>query len=102
MKLQYVGLMDEYYGILMGLILFVAMVKMIKLLRFNNRFSQLILTLRHCWDDLSGFLVIFFLVFFSFVQVRFSQKGSKSLPKFTSENLKNKRLEDGRLSGSHF
>ena len=45
------------------------MVKMIKLLRFNNRFSQLILTLRHCWDDLSGFLVIFFLVFFSFVQL---------------------------------
>ena len=69
MKLQYVGLLDEYYGIMMALILFVAMVKMIKLLRFNNRFSQLILTLRHCWDDLSGFLVIFFLVFFSFVQL---------------------------------
>ena len=69
MKLQYVGLLDEYYGIMMAIILFVAMVKMIKLLRFNNRFSQLILTLRHCWDDLSGFLVIFFLVFFSFVQL---------------------------------
>ena len=31
------------------------------------------------------------------LQVRFSQKGSKSLPKFTSENLKNKWLEDGYL-----
>ena len=69
MKLQYVGLFDEYYGLMMSLILFVANIKMIKLLRFNNRFSQLILTLRHCWDDLSGFLVIFFLVFFSFVQL---------------------------------
>ena len=69
MKLQYVGLLDEYYGIMMALILFIAMVKMIKLLRFNNRFKLLIMTLRYCWDDLSGFLVIFFLVFFSFVQL---------------------------------
>ena len=34
-----------------------------------------------------------------FVQVRFSQKGSKSIPKFTSENLKNIQLEDGCLAG---
>ena len=36
------------------------------------------------------------------LQVRFSQKGSKSLPKFTSENLKNKQLDDRSLDGSHF
>ena len=69
MKLQYVGLFDEYYGYAMGMILFIANIKLIKLLRFNNRFSQLILTLRVCWDDLSGFLGIFFLVFFAFVQL---------------------------------
>ena len=34
---------------------------------------------------------------FRYVQVRFSQKGSKSLPTFTSENLKNKWLEEGYL-----
>jgi hypothetical protein len=71
MKLQYVGLFDEYYGYLFGFILFVANIKLIKLLRFNVRFSQLILTLRTCWDDLSGFVAIFFLVFFSFVQLFF-------------------------------
>jgi hypothetical protein len=38
----------------------------------------------------------------SIMQVRFSQKGSKSLPKFIFENLKNIRLEDGYLAGSHF
>ena len=32
-------------------------------------FSQLILTLKTCWEDLSGFLGIFFLVFFAFVQM---------------------------------
>ena len=36
------------------------------------------------------------------VKVRFSLKGSKSLPKFTSENLKNKWLENGCLAGSLF
>ena len=69
MKLQHVGLIDKYYGYLMSLILFIGNIKLIKLLRFNNRFSQLILTLRGCWDDLSGFLLIFFLVFFAFVQL---------------------------------
>ena len=35
-------------------------------------------------------------------QVRFSQNGSKSLPKFTSENLENKWLEEGsHMSSSH-
>ena len=34
------------------------------------------------------------------VQVTFLKNGTKSLPKFTSENLKNKRLEDGCLAGS--
>ena len=35
------------------------------------------------------------------LQIRFSQKESKSLPKFTSENLKNIRLKNGSLV-SHF
>ena len=69
MKLQYVGKFDYFYHVLMGLILFIGNIKLIKLLRFNNRFSQLILTLRGCWDDLSGFLMVFFLVFFAFVQL---------------------------------
>lgn len=69
MKLQYVGLMDEMYGYSIGLILFVATVKFIKLLRFNNRFEVLLSTLRACWDDLSGFLAVFLLIFSAFVQL---------------------------------
>ncbi len=69
MKLQYVGLMDEMYGYCIGLILFIATVKFIKLLRFNNRFEILLSTLRACWDDLSGFLAVFLLVFSAFVQL---------------------------------
>ena len=36
------------------------------------------------------------------VQVTFLKNGTKSLPKLTSENLKNKRLEDGCIAESHF
>ena len=36
------------------------------------------------------------------VEVGFSQKISKSLPKYTSENLKNIWLENGYLAGVHF
>lgn len=37
MKLQHVGVIDENYGYLIALILFVANIKLIKLLRFNTR-----------------------------------------------------------------
>lgn len=69
MKLQYVGVIDELYGYSIGLILFVATINFIRLLRFNNRFAMLLLTLKACWDDLTGFFSVFFLVFLAFVQV---------------------------------
>ena len=53
-------------------------------------YKKLSLTIRKC-------LHISFMSFDHFVQGRFSQKGSKSLPKFTSENLKNRQLEDRGL-----
>ena len=37
----------------------------------------------------------------SSLQVRFYQKGSKTFPKLTSENLQNMWLEDGCLAGVH-
>ena len=52
-----------------SLILFIGILKFVKLLRFNNRFAVLILTLKTAWEDLLGFFAVFFLVFFAFVQV---------------------------------
>ena len=68
-NLQYVGIIDEYYGYLLGYILFICNIKFVKLLRFNNMFAMLILTLKTAWEDLSGFFGVFFLVFFAFVQL---------------------------------
>ena len=68
-KLQYVGILDEYYGYILGSIIFICNLKFIKLLKFNKEFSVLILTLRSSWEDLYSFLSIFFLTFFAFVQL---------------------------------
>ncbi|XP_071550540.1 polycystin-1-like [Panulirus ornatus] len=66
-KLQFAAFLDELYGYIVGFIVFVGTLKFIKLLRFIKRLGVLSATLHQCWDDLSGFLMAFFLCFFSFV-----------------------------------
>ncbi|XP_023332927.1 uncharacterized protein LOC111704811 [Eurytemora carolleeae] len=68
-RLQWVGMIDEYYGYTIGLLMFMAVLKLLKILEFNNKMSLLNFTLLRCWESLSGFLVIFFFAFFSFVQM---------------------------------
>jgi polycystin 1L2 len=69
MNLKYVGLMNEFYGCTISLLLFVATIKFIKLLRFNNRFEILFSTLRFCCEDLAGFIAVFLLVFSGYVMM---------------------------------
>ena len=69
MKLQHVALIDEFYGYHLGLLIFAANLKLLKILKFNQKMSLLIYTLARCWGDLSSFLGIFFLAFASFVQM---------------------------------
>ena len=69
MKLQQVALIDEFYGYHLGLLIFAANIKLLKILEFNHKMSLLIYTLSRCWGDLSSFLGLFFLAFFSFVQM---------------------------------
>ncbi|XP_071550461.1 LOW QUALITY PROTEIN: polycystin-1-like protein 2 [Panulirus ornatus] len=66
-NLQYAALLNEIYLYLVSFILFVGILKFIKLLRFNKRIGILSMTLRQCWEDLKGFLIAFTLCFFSFV-----------------------------------
>ncbi|XP_047471507.1 polycystic kidney disease protein 1-like 2 [Penaeus chinensis] len=66
-NLQQAALLNEVYLYLIGFILFVGTIKFIKLLRFNRRMGVLSTTLRYCWEDLRGFLMVFVLCFFTFV-----------------------------------
>ena len=69
MKFQIIASVDEFFGYTIAIILFAAVLKIIRLLRFNNRFAMLMATLKGCWEELSGFLVVFFFMFFAFVQL---------------------------------
>ena len=62
-------MMDEYFNYLTGYIYFISFIKFVRLLRFNNRFAQLMLTLETAWEDLVGFFGVFFLIFCAFVQM---------------------------------
>lgn len=68
-KLQYVSTVDEVFGYLMAFIMFVSILKFIKLLRFNKRMGVLYATLAQCSKDLKSFSIVFCIVFFAFVQM---------------------------------
>lgn len=68
-KLQYVSTIDEIFGYLLAFIMFVAILKFIRLLRFNKRMGVLYATLAQCSKDLKSFSIVFCIVFFAFVQM---------------------------------
>ncbi|KAL3211152.1 hypothetical protein MRX96_000836 [Rhipicephalus microplus] len=76
-KLQVVAAIDELFGYLMSFLIFICILKFTKLLRFNKRIGILYSTLAQCSRDLSSFFVVFWVVFFAFVQVFYILLGTK-------------------------
>ncbi|XP_037070763.1 location of vulva defective 1-like [Pollicipes pollicipes] len=64
--LHYAKALDDLFGYIVGIIVFIATLKFIKLLRFNRRIGMLSATLKQTWGDLTGFFVIFAIAFGSF------------------------------------
>ncbi|XP_070581220.1 polycystin family receptor for egg jelly-like isoform X2 [Ptychodera flava] len=67
-KLQYVAYWNELLGYLLGLIVFLANLKFLKLLRFNKRMSFLSSTLRAAAKDIFYFFIMFAIIFAAFAQ----------------------------------
>jgi len=65
-KLQYVAYLDEVFSYMIGFLVFFGTLKFIKLLRFNKRLGFLTSTLKQCAGDLKGFVIIFFVIYFTF------------------------------------
>ncbi|XP_043195453.1 polycystic kidney disease protein 1-like 2 [Amphibalanus amphitrite] len=65
-RLNYAQLLDDLYGYIIGIIVFIATLKFIKLLRFNRRIGMLSATLKQTWNDLTGFFAIFTIAIGSF------------------------------------
>lgn len=76
-KLQVVAAIDELFGYLMSFLIFICILKFTKLLRFNKRIGILYSTLAQCSRDLSSFFVVFWVIFFAFVQVFYIVLGTR-------------------------
>ncbi|XP_023225224.1 uncharacterized protein LOC111626157 [Centruroides sculpturatus] len=68
-KLQFVASVDEVFGYLMAFLIFISILKFIKLLRFNKRMGVLYSTLQQCSKDLKSFFIVFGVIYFAFVQM---------------------------------
>ncbi|XP_043202140.1 polycystic kidney disease protein 1-like 2 [Amphibalanus amphitrite] len=68
-KMQYAQTLDDVFGYLLGMLVFIATIKFSKLLRFNRRIGMLSATLKQCWGDLTGFFLIFFIALGTFAMV---------------------------------
>ncbi|XP_077864172.1 polycystin-1-like protein 2 [Saccoglossus kowalevskii] len=66
---QHLAYWDTIFSMIIALELFVAMLKFLKLLRFNKRMSMLGMTLKYCFKDLLYFSVIWIIVFLAYCQV---------------------------------
>ena len=68
-KFQYVASWHEMLSYIIGILVFLANLKFIKLLRFNKRMSLLGSTLRESRNDLFNFGIMFSILFFAYVQL---------------------------------
>ncbi|XP_067671787.1 polycystin-1-like protein 2 [Haliotis asinina] len=65
---QRIVLWDDVFTCMQGFLLFVAMLKLLRLIRFNTKITQLSTTLKRSIGPIVNFLIIFSLVFVAFTQ----------------------------------
>ncbi|XP_070533290.1 polycystin-1-like protein 2 isoform X1 [Ptychodera flava] len=67
-NLQQLALWDEIFGYIVSIVVFISIIKFLRLLRFNRRMSLLASTLKIASKELIYFAIIFFIIFFSYGQ----------------------------------
>ena len=69
---------QEQYNLLIALTLFLSWIKIFKYLSFNRTMTQMSQTLAQCANDILGYTVMFFIVFFSYAQLGYLVFGSNT------------------------
>ena len=59
------------YNVTMGFLVFLTWVKLFKYVSFNKVMTQLSYTMSRCAKDVSGFAIMFFVVYLSYAQLGF-------------------------------
>ncbi|CAF0732509.1 unnamed protein product [Adineta steineri] len=57
------------FNIIISVTIFLAWIKVFKYISFNKTMTQLSETLAHCAKDISGFAIMFFIIFFAYAQL---------------------------------
>ncbi|XP_060067008.1 polycystin-1-like protein 2 [Ylistrum balloti] len=68
LNLQYIVLWEALYGYMLAFLLFLSMLKLLLILRFNPKITQLSGTLKKAKGPISSFMVVFVLTFLAFAQ----------------------------------
>ncbi|KAK4321943.1 hypothetical protein Pmani_007294 [Petrolisthes manimaculis] len=71
-RMELACILDGYYLCISAGVIFFSILKIIKLLQFNNRMNLLGLTFARCWDDLQVFFLTFAIIFFAFTTLFFT------------------------------
>lgn len=77
---------QEHYNILIAVTVFLSWIKVFKYLSFNRTMTQMTQTLSQCANDLLGYTVMFFIVFFSYAQLGYLVFGSSTFGFHTFED----------------
>ena len=70
-KLQKVNDYNQILTYCLGLCASIGTIKLLKMLRFNQNIAILGMTLKHCFEELASFTLVFFIIWISFVQLMF-------------------------------
>ncbi|XP_070579640.1 polycystin-1-like [Ptychodera flava] len=76
---QYVCYWDDIYGTCVGVLLWVATIKFLKLLRFNRRMLMLSMTIKAFGYEVFLFMIVFGVIFFAFASFAFLMFGNALL-----------------------
>ncbi|XP_077990752.1 polycystin-2-like protein 2 [Glandiceps talaboti] len=75
-NLQQLAVWDEIFNYITSVVVFISILKFVRMLRFNRRMALLGSTLKYASKDLIHFGVVFFVIFFSFGQFGYLIFGS--------------------------
>ena len=79
-RIDYAALVDQYFHYILSFIMFISVLKLIKLLQFNEQMRVLARTIHLCWEELSYFFLMFAVIFFSFCWIAPSLTPCPSIP----------------------
>jgi polycystin 1L2 len=66
-QFQHIAFWDNAFAVVMGILVFIATIRILQILGYNRRMTQLIAVISGASKDLSGFAIVFGIIYFAYV-----------------------------------